>query len=259
MKEFEKEFSSVWSFPIRDSSYYHNSRYPGNFSPQTVRNLILSYTEKNETVLDPMAGGGTTLIESKLLNRNCIAIDINPKSIELCNQVVNFNFESSSEFSIKCGDARNLEMKDDSVDFIILHPPYFNIIKYSNGKIDGDISNYHRLEDFLSALNSIAAEAYRVLKPGRYCALLIGDTRIKKHYVPLSVYSLMIFLKYFILKEEIIKVQHNCQSTSKWKSIALESGFYLIMHEHLYIFRKLQPGEKINTYKYSSGLYKNFL
>ncbi len=44
----------------------------------------------------------------------------------------------------------------------------------------------------------------------------------------------------FVLKEDIIKVQHNCTCTGRWVSAARKKKFYLIMHEHLFVFRK--PG-----------------
>jgi hypothetical protein len=95
----------------------------------------------------------------------------------------------------------------------------------------------------------------RVLKPDKHCAILIGDTRKGRHYVPLSMYVLQRFLKAgFVLKEDIVKVQHNCAATGRWKSKALQSKFYLIMHEHLYVFRKPSTGENLSRIKYSCSL-----
>ena len=56
------------------------------------------------------------------------------------------------------------------------------------------------------------------------------------------------FLKVgFILKEDIVKVQHNCTSTVRWQAKAIRDKFYLIMHEHLFVFRK--PDIKEDTSK----------
>ena len=51
----------------------------------------------------------------------------------------------------------------------------------------------------------------------------------------------------FILKEDVIKVQHNCSTTRYWG--AQEKDFLLIMHEHLFIFRKISNDETINIFK----------
>ena len=42
----------------------------------------------------------------------------------------------------------------------------------------------------------------------------------------------------FLLKEIIIKEQHNCKSTDKWKQIAMKRNFLLIQHEYIFVFQK---------------------
>jgi len=97
----------------------------------------------------------------------------------------------------------------------------------------------------------VAQECFRVLKPGKYCAILIGDTRRRRHFVPLAFNVMQRFLKAgFILKEDIIKLQHNCTTTRYWG--AQEKDFLLIMHEHLFVFRKPALGEDCIIYKDSA-------
>jgi len=43
----------------------------------------------------------------------------------------------------------------------------------------------------------------------------------------------------FKLKEDVVKVQHNCKATGFWVKKSKESNFLLIMHEHLFIFQKI--------------------
>jgi len=105
-------------------------------------------------------------------------------------------------------------LKDNSIDFILTHPPYADIIKYSEGEIKEDLSNIHDLENFTEEMEKIAREFYRVLKPGKFCAILIGDTRRKTMYQPLAYKLMDKFLKNdFELKEDIIKRQFNCKAT----------------------------------------------
>ncbi len=141
-------------------------------------------------------------------------------------------------------------IKDDSIDLVAAHPPYAGIIKYTVERVPGDLSNL-KLEPFLAAMRQVAAESYSVLKPGKHCAILIGDTRKHKHYIPISARVLEQFLDAgFILREDIIKIQHKMKSTrEKWRRTRYD--FYLLAHEHLYVFRKPATGEKMSEFKNS--------
>lgn len=65
-----------------------------------MRNLILRYSNENDYLLDPMIGGGTTAIECKLLNRNLLALDINPNAIELTKTALDFECEFSPKIKL---------------------------------------------------------------------------------------------------------------------------------------------------------------
>ncbi len=254
-KNFELETTTVWSFPKRGrwATHYLNSKYRGNWAPQIPRNLILKYTQPGDTVLDQMVGSGTTAIECKLLGRNCIAVDINIDAIMITiDRLAPLNaIDKLPKCTIKTyvGDARNLNLiKDESIDLIATHPPYVNIIPYS--KIEGDLSNIKDVDKYVEEMKKVAKECFRVLKPGKHCAILIGDTRRHKHYVPVAFRVMQAFLEVgFILKEDIIKLQWNMKSTrEKW---AGEYDFYKIAHEHLFVFRKPEKNEDLNKLKES--------
>ncbi|MBI5675837.1 MAG: methyltransferase domain-containing protein [Nitrospirae bacterium] len=242
-KSFDLECTTVWSFPKRGNWATHRSDYRGNWSPQVVRNLLLRYSNEGGTVLDPMVGGGTTLIECKLTGRKGIGIDINPNAIKITQERLNFDYLYAQPQNCFVGDARHLEaIGDDSVDLILTHPPYADIIKYSEGKIEDDISNIHLIDSFCNEIEKIASECYRILKPEKFCAILIGDTRRKKFYIPLAFKVMERFLNAgFALREDIIKVQHNCKATGFWVKKSKEYNFLLIMHEHLFVFYKTVP------------------
>jgi DNA modification methylase len=256
LEEYKSEYTTVWSFPKRGNWATHNSSYRGNFAPQIARNIIEMYTEEGDSILDPMVGAGTTLIEAKLLARNALGMDINPQAVELTKVGLRFNHHPQSKQKAKVGDARNLSfLKDNSFDLVLTHPPYMNIIKYSNGKIPDDLSNISSLPKFCDEIEKIARQFYRVLKPDKFCAILIGDTRKGKHFIPLAFNVMQRFLKVgFVLKEDIIKVQHNCTTTERWQAKAKQDKFYLIMHEHLFVFRKPKNAEDLTKIKCSTHL-----
>lgn len=200
------------------------------------RNLILRYSNPGDWVLDPFVGSGTTLVEAKLLNRNAIGIDINPQSVSLSETNINFQCDLNSQIYVKNADATNIDfMKDSHIDLICMHPPYANIIKYSKN-IQGDISLLS-VDDFLIEMLKVAKEAFRVLKKGKICAVMIGDVRKYGKVVPLGFRTMQCFLEAgFVNKEIIIKEQHNCSSTAFWEK--QNNNFLLLAHEYIFVFQK---------------------
>ena len=234
--DFKLETTSVWSFVDRGNWATHSGTYRGNWSPYVPRNLILRYSQPNDWILDQFVGGGTSLVEAKLLNRNAIGIDINKNSIEITKNNLAFQTKENPEIIIKLGDAKKLDfIKCNSIDLICTHPPYCNIIKYSNG-IKDDLSLIEHSE-FLEAMQSVALESYRVLKEKKICAVMMGDIRKNKRIIPLGMEVMNIFLKFvFKSKEIVIKRQHNCHSSTYWRK--QDNSFLLLEHEYVFIFEK---------------------
>ncbi|MEN2775579.1 TRM11 family SAM-dependent methyltransferase [Acetivibrio clariflavus] len=237
-ENFSLETTTIWGFPDRGSWATHSGKYRGNWSPFIPRNVILRYSTEGEIVLDQFVGSGTTLVEAKLLNRKSIGIDINPEAVNIARHNTNFERDGSGEVEVHVGDARHLEFIDDeSIDLICTHPPYSNIIRYSEN-IQGDLSHCD-IKEFYKEMEKVAIECYRVLKKNKFCAILIGDTRKKGHMIPIGFNVMEIFLRTgFKLKEIVIKEQHNCSSTGYWRNQSIKYNFLLIAHEYLFIFRK---------------------
>ena len=84
LREIKIEPSWAFSDKTRkDTAYathgYH--RYPAKFIPQIVSRLAEKYTKQGDLIVDPFGGCGTTLVESKVLGRPSIAVDINPVAV----------------------------------------------------------------------------------------------------------------------------------------------------------------------------------
>jgi DNA modification methylase len=250
-KYFKEEQTTVWSFKQRGNWATHSGEYRGNWSPYIPRNVILKYSYPDELVLDYFCGAGTTAVECKLLGRKCIAFDINDKAIELAKKNVGFSMELQQltfidekshlkvyEPKLSVGDARDLSfLQDNSIDLICAHPPYANIIHYTDSK-EGDLS-FFDIDDFLKKMDKVAKESFRVLKPGKQCAILVGDIRRKKHVIPLGFKLMNVYLDAgFKLRELVIKRQHNCKTTGFWYANSIKYNFLLLAHEYMPIFEK---------------------
>lgn len=249
---FREETTTVWSFKQRGDWATHNGRYRGNWSPYIPRNVILKYSRPGDLVLDYFVGGGTTAVEAKLLGRRCIARDINPGAIGITLENLKFSpprpLTARAEAviyepEVQVGDARDLsDIPDNAVDLICAHPPYAGIIRYS-AKIPGDLSALP-VSEFLREMREVAQESLRVLKPGGTCAILVGDARRSKHVVPIGFQTIRVFLDAgFVLKELVIKRQHNCKTTGFWYTRSIQYNFLLLAHEYLPIFEKPLTGE----------------
>ena len=181
-------------------------------------------------------GSGTTLVEAKLLGRNAVGVDINPQSVSISETNLNFQCYTNSKIFIRNGNAKDLHfIKDSHIDFICMHPPYANIIKYSE-RIEGDISLLG-VDEFLTEMKKVAEESFRVLKNEKMCAVMMGDVRKYGKVIPLGFRVMECFLQVgFTNKEIIIKEQHNCRSTDYWKK--QKNDFLLLTHEYIFVFQK---------------------
>ncbi len=255
--DFKSQTTTVWSFPDRGDWATHVGNYRGNWSPYIPRNLILRYTAPGELVLDQMMGSGTTLVECKLLGRRAVGVDINPDAVMVARNRLDFSYAPldadyvAPEIKTYAGDARSLDLiGSETIDLIATHPPYASIIPYCHDR-EGDLSSVHNIAEFADEMSKVAVECMRVLAPGKHCAILMGDSRRNKHFIPITPRVLMSFLEAgFILREDIIKLQWKMKSTrEKW--FGKKYDFFLIGHEHLYVFRKPDAGERTTKFKES--------
>jgi DNA modification methylase len=258
-KEYRPERTTVWSFPDRGDWATHSGDYRGNWSPYIPRNLILRYSLPGDLVLDPMVGSGTTLTECRLLGRRAIGVDVNPDAVMVARDRLDFGLGGLDpdhvEPDIKTfvGDARSLDrIPDDSIDLVATHPPYAGIVSYTSERIPSDLSSSRGINGFIDQSRVFAKEFYRVTKPGKHCAILMGDTRRHRHMVPISVRVMQAFMEAgFVLREDITKIQWKMKSTREnWTGSKYD--FLLLAHEHLYVFRKLGPGESGAEFKDST-------
>lgn len=122
---------------------------------------------------------------------------------------------------------------------------------------ENDLS-FFDIDDFLKEMSKVAKESFRVLKPARQCAILIGDTRRKKHVIPPGFKLINVYLDAgFKLRELVIKRQHNCKTTGFWYANSIKYNFLLLAHEYLPIFEKPQSPVSLSV-REKSRLWFNY-
>ena len=240
---------SLWTFDKRERGEGHNAKYWGNFIPQIPHQLLLRFTKKCDWVLDPFMGSGTTLIECRRLGRNSVGIDLEKNAVELARENLR-RTENVHDSGTKIINSDNLEVDYHklleelgikSFQFMILHPPYWDIIKFSQN--NRNFSNLPSMELFLDSMSRLAKLLWPVLEDQRYLALVIGDKYANGNWIPLGFYSMQRFLEAgFSLKSIIVKnydmTRGKKNSSELWRYRALVGGFYVFKHEYIFLFQK---------------------
>ncbi|MGF3555256.1 MAG: DNA methyltransferase [Thermoplasmatota archaeon] len=242
---------SLWILDKRDKSGAHNAGYWGNFIPQIPNQFLRRYTKQGEWILDPFLGSGTTLIECKRLGRNGIGVELLPEVVDIANKNIS-NEENKFNVRIEVinADSTELNFKQElekrnikSVQFLIMHPPYWDIIKFS--KNNKDLSNAKSIDEFLRLFGKVVDNTYDVLDKNRYFAVVIGDKYSQGEWIPLGFYVMNEVLKKgYILKSIIVKnfeeTKGKMNQKELWRYRALVGGFYIFKHEYIFLFKKVK-------------------
>jgi DNA modification methylase len=223
------EATTLWDYPKQSygRSPKGDNKYPGVTPAFIIYNLIKRYSDPGDLVLDPMAGSGTTLDVCREEGRRCIAYDISPTRPDIIQN-----------------DARKLPLDDNSVDMIFIDSPYGDNVRYNDHPDDiGKISA--ETEEFYDELEKVMRECYRVLKPGKILAWLIGDQWVKKRFTPVGFKIFERLCKYFEPVDIICVVRRGQTSnTGIWYNRAIRFNFYLRGFKYLHIMQKPEANKK---------------
>ena len=176
--------------------------HPAPFSFTDIMRLIGFFTKKNDKVLDPFVGIGSTIKACVALERVGYGVELSPEWYKLTKKrlLEESKYKIDKEHLI-CGDSRKLAdfFEKEFFDFIVTSPPYWNILekkdhkanervilgqatKYSTNEKDlGNIKNY---QDFLDSVSKIFLNCYDLLKTRKYICIIVSDFRHKSIFYP---------------------------------------------------------------------------
>ena len=252
-KEYDEVITeSLWVEAKRDTTGAHLGWYWGNFIPQIPRQLMLRYTKKNDWVLDPFLGSGTTLIECRRLGRNGIGVELNPEVARRAKQRIRQESNPSDiQAEVIRGDARKVNLRRAAdrlgvkqVQLVVMHPPYHDIIEFSDDA--SDLSIAQTTEEFLRMFGEAVDNATSLLESGRYLAVVIGDKYESGEWIPLGFECMReVLQRPYRLKSIVVKnfdeTRAKRDQKQLWRYRALAGGFYVFKHEYVLIFQKKCP------------------
>ncbi len=143
----------VWAFK-HDRAF--GIPHPGSIPPAIVAHALHYFTRSRDLVVDPMAGGGTTIDVCQSMGRRCLAYDIAPTRPDVATHDIRLGFPPEAV----------------GADLIFCDPPYHTMLsdRYPDGGVAGKpLSGW---TDFLDAL---ARDAFATLRPGGRIALLLAN------------------------------------------------------------------------------------
>lgn len=247
--------SSLWQID-RDATWEDKDGFLGRCVLQIPLQLIERYTRRGEIVLDPFIGTGTTAEACEQLGRRCVGIDLDTK--QLSARFQRFQpadvWSPSTEPFFLEGDSADAAMRDDvefwmrfqyghaQVHFLLLHPPYWNIVRFSQDR--RDLSNFQTLAGFLEALRVTLTWTWELLAPGRWAAVVVGDLYQQGRYLPLShqVFALMEETGYtpkgIVTKNITGNERGKGYRQNLWRYRALKDGFFTLDTERVLVFQK---------------------
>lgn len=250
-KQTDINVDSLWLINERKKAGKHANVYHGNFVPQIPYQLISRYTKENDLVLELFSGSGTTLFECENLNREYIGFDINQQIIDYVNNkmqqpkikyvINNCDVTDTTTFNIVIESNLNY-LKRSNVDFIIAHPPYSDIVKFTEQ--DNDLSHITNIDTFLKKIVISFENALKYLPKSKYFAVVMGDIYKNSEVIPLGFYVMYAIKKHFKVKLKGIIVKNIEGNRGKlgqqniWRYRALMSDYFLFKHEYIFVFKK---------------------
>lgn len=226
-------------------------QFHGAFIPAVAESFLLRLTKPGSWTWDPFAGAGTTgRAAAGLPDRRVCMTDLNPTSPTIGKaDAMHATIAATGGYDTLPMIILNDPTYSGAVipfqfDLIILHPPYCDIIVFSD--TPGDLSALTETSDFVAAFGLVVANAYRHLKPGGFMALVMGDIwqTGAAEWVPLGFYCMTEVLKngpdMSLRAVQIKDIKGNRQDNRRnlRRARCFNAGTVEFRHEYLFTFKR---------------------
>jgi len=193
--------------------------------------MIMRFTKKNDIIWSIFGGSGIDYDVATYLGRKCIINDLEPKR----------------DFIVKA-DTRIFN-PGTKVKMVLAHPPYWDIVKYTNKDNDG--SNKQTLKEFLKWWKEVVDNVDKHVEKDGYFILCCGNLYKNSEEIELGE-----LLKYIVLKKGYILKQHIIKDYGETKGKdaknynlnyyrQLKGGYGNFYGDNIYIMKKQKSKNKI--------------
>jgi len=206
------------------------------FNPLLGMNILKIYSNINDVVLDPFAGRDRALI-TNYMERHYIGYEISPKTFtQLNDKIKNWKYRNDSyNIDLYNSDGTKLEKTTECVDFIFSCPPYWNKEIYED--VSGQISSMKNINDWKNAIYNCGLNCKRLLKSGKYVAIVISDIRNKSKFIPLHSHWIEEFENAGLVIKDVIINKTNPMNYAGINGY-LRNKIMWKTHEYVLIFKK---------------------
>ena len=240
LEKIKNLYTLDWELEDANTRYYTHGYHPysSKYIPQIPNQLISKFTEKNDLVLDTFMGSGTTLVESKILGRNAIGIDVNPLAC-LISKVKTTTIKKSELVEIS---KILISLKEDILDL------RGNTTAFNNGEkkaiIDNSISKtlhpnivkwyhqnvIHELLTIKSRIDTVENKDVKDFLLVSLSSILRGVSNATSGFGNLMI-NKQAFPKTRIYEKFVIVVRDMLKSMSEFNKEATNSDIRIINHD----------------------------
>jgi len=207
--------------------------HPAKFPETMAQEFIEFFTKQGETVLDPMAGTGSTLVAALRAGRNSYGIELNPKYAGIAQQIIEAERASLGETVSNLqslliqGDASRIgTYRFPGIDYVLTSPPYWDMLRARGAETQkkrrgsdeldvhysedpNDVGNIEEYESFLEKLVEIYKGLQPVLREKAYLTIIVKNVKKGGKIYPLAWDLGRELGKTYTLKDEKIWLQDN--------------------------------------------------